>query len=250
MTARKRRSTSRVPPPTRGWPRDGGTSDAGQDGSPAHAGMAPRSFRARRSRGRFPRPRGDGPRASLKFPWRSGVPPPTRGWPAGDGSRDRGAAGSPAHAGMAPASVVLPTAVRGFPRPRGDGPAQRVARRQRWRVPPPTRGWPGVQGRQAAQAWGSPAHAGMAPTASPSPPMPCGFPRPRGDGPRHDYFTSALPWVPPPTRGWPLCAGRGGRASDGSPAHAGMAPTIGSAGVPRDGFPRPLGDSTAFQRPT
>ena len=192
-------------------------------GSPAHAGMAP--WRPHRSPPtvRFPRPRGDGPRACPLAGRRTAVPPPTRGWPAMSTAQTALALGSPAHAGMAPTTTRATMTRAGFPRPRGDGPAQFQQADGVFTVPPPTRGWPFRRVDARRCAGGSPAHAGMAParpaSASPWPRVP----RPRGDGPHESVSRIQYPPVPPPTRGWPAHEVTDGPHHPGSPAHAGMA---------------------------
>ena len=118
------------------------------------------------------------------------------------------AAGSPAHAGMAPARHVPFRRDGGFPRPRGDGPeAMCHFRRSTDAVPPPTRGWPPLfrTDRCPRPRPGSPAHAGMAPSISVST-----------------------------------------AARSGSPAHAGMAPPRTATRHSSARFPRPRGDGPAF----
>ncbi len=136
----------RVPPPTRGWPlrHDPLTGDG--PGSPAHAGMAPFLARLLGVFLGFPRPRGDGPGREEASP--SLIP------------------GSPAHAGMAPALSGRSSRNSGFPRPRGDGPAVRCLGEPIDAVPPPTRGWPRLDHGPRRVLLGSPAHAGMACSAT------------------------------------------------------------------------------------
>ena len=50
-----------VSPPTRGWTADEDVAVIERIGFPAHAGMDPDSTVLTPDRGRFPRPRGDGP---------------------------------------------------------------------------------------------------------------------------------------------------------------------------------------------
>lgn len=99
-------------------------------------------------------------------------------------------------------------------------------------VPPPTRGWPPVAACRAGIGRGSPAHAGMARSSDCCRPMVGGFPRPRGDGPHRTCRNHRPRWVPPPTRGWPLRIHPMHILTDGSPAHAGMAPTDGLISQP------------------
>ena len=153
-----------------------------------------------------------------------------------------GGEGSPAHAGMAPASTATWCTCWGFPRPRGDGPSRTSRIMSAWEVPPPTRGWPLAQDGQRLADVGSPAHAGMAPVSRGCSLLSTRFPRPRGDGPGFPVHLDHDVMVPPPTRGWPARARVSLRSSRGSPAHAGMAPTRSPPRGRRPRFPRPRGD--------
>ena len=92
--------SSAVSPPTRGWTRDRSHRTDPRQGFPAHAGMDRAATSSPRTRARFPRPRGDGPR------FRSGqydlivVSPPTRGWTSTEVVEAIRVKGFPAHAGM------------------------------------------------------------------------------------------------------------------------------------------------------
>ena len=131
-----------VPPPTRGWPPRLRTIGRSVPGSPAHAGMAPHQRRKYGDSTGFPRPRGDGPALCSLKSRRAPVPPPTRGWPFAGGCEAGAGNGSPAHAGMAPISLLHSVTSSWFPRPRGDGPGLCPTRPPQPPVPPPTRGWP------------------------------------------------------------------------------------------------------------
>ena len=172
-----------VPPPTRGWtpsPRHPGHD--GQ-GSPAHAGMDFGRPRSRTPRSRFPRPRGDGPWPLGSKADTASVPPPTRGWTQQGQEDGPGGHGSPAHAGMDPTFPESSTKAWRFPRPRGDGPAGTTEILKKQTVPPPTRGWTRADPGGKRRHHGSPAHAGMDPSSTPSCRPRRRFPRPRGDGP-------------------------------------------------------------------
>ena len=235
---------ARVPPPTRGWSREGAGKIREVRGSPAHAGMVPARPRISAGFSRFPRPRGDGPLTPSPRVSRRSVPPPTRGWSARHHPVEQSGRGSPAHAGMVPAEAAPADVGAWFPRPRGDGPFIRLVLNRIDGVPPPTRGWSVGPQAHAASQWGSPAHAGMVPRARHHRPGALGspahagmvlvgiravardlrFPRPRGDGPRLSAGLHAEPPVPPPTRGWSRTAAVRLADVDGSPAHAGMVP--------------------------
>ncbi len=233
---------SQVPPPTRGWPPGGPHGQALQAGAPAHAGMAPTLTAAAQRWMGCPRPRGDGPDLVDKMGEDSEVPPPTRGWPPCYLQACMWCAGAPAHAGMAPGSDADKLARLRCPRPRGDGPSLCSRPSSRHAVPPPTRGWPRIDGQVRSRADGAPAHAGMAPTISARQVARYGCPRPRGDGPVTAGAGAPSIMVPPPTRGWPpeIVGRRMGR--DGAPAHAGMAPSFARLSRSRSWCPRPRGD--------
>ncbi len=179
-----------VPPPTRGWPRTVAHLRIAAEGSPAHAGMAPRPSDRGTASWRFPRPRGDGPAGDGIEAGTGMVPPPTRGWPLPMNRGSRHPAGSPAHAGMARQYAGRSLTLFRFPRPRGDGPGLSNEYMGAMLVPPPTRGWLARARLAGFSAAGSPAHAGMAPQPEPGQGWRARFPRPRGDGPR-----SAPRWV-------------------------------------------------------
>ena len=216
---------SGVSPPTRGWTVLGAAPAAGGGGFPAHAGMDPPVAHSSPSAHGFPRPRGDGPSiypADLTGPQ---VSPPTRGWTVLTEHRVSLRLGFPAHAGMDPPHTRSPRSLRGFPRPRGDGPRSPETVIRPAAVSPPTRGWThGLTGHRQAPR-GFPAHAGMDRRLSPHRHVLVRFPRPRGDGP---------PAMAPVTM-----------PSGGFPAHAGMDP-FRFRWPPSDaGFPRPRGDGPA-----
>ena len=234
--------TTPVPPPTRGWPHSGGCAHAGRRGSPAHAGMALRHAGSAAPCTRFPRPRGDGPLTSGGFIEHAEVPPPTRGWPVGRDQLVAWAGGSPAHAGMARHDETPSSPSFWFPRPRGDGPAMKRAKKMGILVPPPTRGWPSPALTPPPFPVGSPAHAGMAQGHYVYTAVQYRFPRPRGDGPLRRSATRLTILVPPPTRGWPMGDLAPEPRGHGSPAHAGMAPCQRWRCGAFERFPRPRGD--------
>ena len=159
----RRRALPRAPPPTRGWTHRRRFHGGGERGSPAHAGMDPRSTSSSPTSGRLPRPRGDGPYLSAPGAGTSTAPPPTRGWTLRRCGGAGGLRGSPAHAGMDPRSSFAARAPCRLPRPRGDGPVGSFSSSRRNRAPPPTRGWTHALRAIHRAAAGSPAHAGMDP---------------------------------------------------------------------------------------
>ena len=191
-----------VSPPTRGWTPTSSSHGPYGAGFPAHAGMDPERAPVERLEGRFPRPRGDGPRNRGRYGGRSGVSPPTRGWTLRCCEGSHLAAGFPAHAGMDPATGARRPNRRWFPRPRGDGPSSSTHRSACHGVSPPTRGWTVDALPLLRPLLGFPAHAGMDRSGKRSWRWPMWFPRPRGDGPLGRGRSVSASRVSPPTRGW------------------------------------------------
>ena len=155
-------STS-VPPHTRGSSPDQWREIGIDVGSPAHAGIVPRSRPKNHQATGFPRTRGDRPSDCSRRGPRSRVPPHTRGSSQDPRIGEELDAGSPAHAGIVLCCSCRDCPPRGFPRTRGDRPSGQSHRHGVKKVPPHTRGssrdwqcgWPGFPG--------SPAHAGIVP---------------------------------------------------------------------------------------
>ncbi len=195
-----------APPLTRGWTPHRGFECEIEHGSPAHAGMDPRSSSTGFEGEWLPRSRGDGPAAyRAAYPERL-APPLTRGWTPRVAAAGAVDAGSPAHAGMDPFGRFVVARRKRLPRSRGDGPAS-ITSGQTVRVAPPlTRGWTPGPGDTGVIEVGSPAHAGMDPTAYRRASAGGGLPRSRGDGPRAGRCQSTRHTAPPLTRGWtPRC---------------------------------------------
>ncbi len=129
------------PPPTRGWTRGLPHRRTGRRVSPAHAGMDPRSLAGCIMSFCLPRPRGDGPRVGGAGTEGTASPPPTRGWTRGRVLNRQPVLVSPAHAGMDPTATPATRGEASLPRPRGDGPVEKLKHPQRKASPPPTRGW-------------------------------------------------------------------------------------------------------------
>ncbi len=171
-------------------------------GSPAHAGMVPRQRAPPARRAWLPRTRGDGPSRRRRARKPSMAPPHTRGWSLHGLSRSLPVEGSPAHAGMVPSRAAPRRAFGGLPRTRGDGPSAILLPRSHLMAPPHTRGWSPHPACQNRPGMGSPAHAGMVPSASSAFPPILRLPRTRGDGPDACRSGDRLPRAPPHTRGW------------------------------------------------
>jgi hypothetical protein len=89
---------------------------------------------------------------------------------------------------------------------------------------------------------GSPAHAGMDPLPFVSGCLMHWLPRTRGDGPQLYLAILALIPAPPHTRGWTPRMPEYSAARSGSPAHAGMDPSVPTGTVTSGGLPRTRGD--------
>ena len=216
-------------------------------GSPAPAGMVPPAYSAACATTRFPRTRGDGPRATAAISTRSAVPPHPRGWSRPPPIPAARTPGSPAPAGMVPRAQSKGASGPGFPRTRGDGPNGEVDASSAPAVPPHPRGWSRMAGLLPVPPGGSPAPAGMVPSSRPPLCRMRRFPRTRGDGPWYSVQSDVPPMVPPHPRGWSLRAANLPVGTHGSPAPAGMVPSRNKPQSPPARFPRTRGDGPFVQ---
>ncbi len=246
-----------APPHPRGWtPGACGGSTRGA-GSPAPAGMDPRSRRQSGIWTGLPRTRGDGPDAGVPRHHPGQAPPHPRGWtlrpqrdrrdhggapphPRGWTPRGRHAAGSargsPAPAGMDPPGDLLMSPLLRLPRTRGDGPYAASSGKKFRMAPPHPRGWTPCLLLRGRGRKGSPAPAGMDPNPSTPPPSRPRLPRTRGDGPAPNRSRLLRCLAPPHPRGWTRRSRDRRAVRPGSPAPAGMDPTM----PPRRGRPARL----------
>ena len=213
-----------VSPHTRGWTPTARCRGCAARGFPAHAGMDPSEQRWLPTTRRFPRTRGDGPKAKREIEDGVKVSPHTRGWTRRAYPLHTSRSGFPAHAGMDPRLRLDRRPDPGFPRTRGDGPVLPYQPAGPCSVSPHTRGWTPAEPALLAGTRGFPAHAGMDPCGPAPAPTATRFPRTRGDGPVLDQKEAEKPAVSPHTRGWTLDAGGRVDADAGFPAHAGMDP--------------------------
>ena len=214
--------TTPAPPHSRGWTVGVGKIMGTVLGSPALAGMDPRSARSAAESPRLPRTRGDGPGRSCRSGRDIWAPPHSRGWTrAAEISADR-IDGSPALAGMdlAPAGVDRPW--RRLPRTRGDGPTRGKQGGVAGAAPPHSRGWTWLAPPVTVEAAGSPALAGMDPCGEESHGNARRLPRTRGDGPGRSHRSRHPAGAPPHSRGWTMASLWCPSRSTGSPALAGM----------------------------
>ncbi len=109
-------------------------------------------------------------------------------------------------------------------------------------APPHTRGWTVDHARCDTRHDGSPAHAGMDLRAVAARERRMGLPRTRGDGPAWSFACQDMDAAPPHTRGWTPGRCGGSSRKSGSPAHAGMDPSVSRAAWGRPRLPRTRGD--------
>ncbi len=237
----------RAPPRERGWTSVGLEQPAQESGSPARAGMDPRSLLATGRSAGLPRASGDGPCRRVRRVLRVVAPPRERGWTFDVPCRFDFDQGSPARAGMDPAWSDVDGATNRLPRASGDGPFRGHAdapTHEQLRLPrasgdgpqygsgvlkpagapPRERGWTVSQLGAGRQGRGSPARAGMDPRYTPSGDAVTRLPRASGDGPSPNAASGFLCAAPPRERGWTPAVECRLDGTVGSPARAGMDP--------------------------
>ena len=153
------------------------------------------------------------------------------------------AAGSPAHAGMHPTWTGVSDAQTGLPRARGDAPTCLGSSVLATLAPPRTRGCTLLRGDGQRRMVGSPAHAGMHPTAALGVQECPRLPRARGDAPVAAWQRIACTAAPPRTRGCTPWLAPESRTVQGSPAHAGMHPRLPPRSPLPHRLPRARGDA-------
>ena len=237
-----------APPPTRGSTLRAPGFRPGDGGSPAHAGIDRCGFWVSCWLTRLPRPRGDRPYSTRAHNVRASAPPPTRGSTFPKPTERHGYHGSPAHAGIDLERLAGERCKRGLPRPRGDRPVAAVQTVAQIVAPPPTRGSTPAPSDCTMQWKGSPAHAGIDLPSVCSRSSRQRLPRPRGDRPCSSAISCAARMAPPPTRGSTPFSACPQCMRFGSPAHAGIDPTLAAVTTPSAGLPRPRGDRPQAER--
>ena len=190
--------------------------------SPAGAGMDLQFKTGFHRLFRFPRRRGDGPKAPARWVVLQPFPPQARGWTRVVQVKSVIPLVSPAGAGMDLDRRDCRPPPRCFPRRRGDGPTICLLLFFVQVFPPQARGWTVDEEIPPGPRHVSPAGAGMdlsIPTKSAV--APC-FPRRRGDGPDTKTYRGTCSTFPPQARGWTAHLRMGRKASQVSPAGAGM----------------------------
>ena len=238
-------TTERAPPRLRGWTRARPIPGGQAEGSPALAGMDRSRASGRSFPLRLPRACGDGPQAGGRTRRMMRAPPRLRGWTPRRDREERQSRGSPALAGMDPASRSSAWTRSGLPRACGDGPQLGRDPRASPVAPPRLRGWTRVGVARAGGGGGSPALAGMDPSGRSGKATNTWLPRACGDGPVADFGFhrwARLPracgdgpstcWpkvesimAPPRLRGWTRVPRPRRHRDRGSPALAGMDPS-------------------------
>ncbi len=191
-------------------------------GSPAPAGIDPTPVEGETALRRLPRSRGDRPGAADDTAAVQAAPPLPRGSTRRRGALHSVCHGSPAPAGIDPAgSGALRRSTR-LPRSRGDRPPLRVFGIYAVQAPPLPRGSTPRQVRNPAGHPGSPAPAGIDPSAAAASRYSAGLPRSRGDRPLSSSTRIADMKAPPLPRGSTLPAPLFRHDRLGSPAPAGI----------------------------
>ena len=159
--ARKGTRIRGLPPHTRGCTHHEATKIREPEASPAHAGMHLSRWVLRLLAIRFPRTRGDAPKALPSRLSTRRLPPHTRGCTVSLQAARKGLAASPAHAGMHRDQGTKRCHRERFPRTRGDAPSSDACRGGGPSLPPHTRGCTLVDGGVDHVRAASPAHAGI-----------------------------------------------------------------------------------------
>ncbi len=234
--------TDAAPPHTRGSTLRNQLNEISDVGSPAHAGIDPRSGCAHAGEARLPRTRGDRPAERLMADPEFLAPPHTRGSTPTMTISTATEGGSPAHAGIDPEGDRVHHVGLGLPRTRGDRPAHGASATISTLAPPHTRGSTRRVGAGVHVGGGSPAHAGIDPSAPRAATSCRRLPRTRGDRPDGQGVARPQLRAPPHTRGSTPCCAFGRRVGSGSPAHAGIDPAIDRLEQRTLGLPRTRGD--------
>ena len=185
------------------------------EGSPASAGIDPISVHATQFATWLPRIRGDRPRHQRASLRRSQAPPHPRGSTRSLTAFGDDLKGSPASAGIDPSTPSNGGNTPRLPRIRGDRPGRRSGLAGWCRAPPHPRGSTLPFAAPAPVEPGSPAPAGIDPSASCAAAGDRRLPRTRGDRPAMAAIRRRRGRAPPHPRGSTLSAipfrnGRGG----------------------------------------
>ena len=190
----------------------------------------------------LPRARGDRPPGGPTFLARVLAPPRPRGSTLGKTMAGAAEDGSPAPAGIDPASDYILALRPRLPRARGDRPKKRIPPPPDVTAPPRPRGSTGVRRQAVRLGRGSPAPAGIDPPPALIPDWRSRLPRARGDRPPNGRPKGARAKAPPRPRGSTLLDDPAPHHVGGSPAPAGIDPGSRRIGPTRSRLPRARGD--------
>ena len=255
-----------APPHPRGSTPGNVPEGEARGGSPASAGIDPTRTGCRTWPRRLPRIRGDRPGSYMEVEVRREAPPHPRGSTPDVAALAGGPAGSPASAGIDPPACDPRPCGSWLPRIRGDRPAMNVgnpgalpapphprgsthaalldARGDVDRAPPHPRGSTHEIPRdpRGARLRGSPASAGIDPSFVSHGAATGGLPRIRGDRPTAFKEQGTSVTAPPHPRGSTRGLDPRRAAAAGSPASAGIDPTVSISSTTRARLPRIRGD--------
>ncbi len=170
------------------------------------------------------------------------ISPPAWGWPETSSPLITQWEDFPTRVGMARPPTRRGRRGRGFPHPRGDGPASHCPAGRVWQISPPAWGWPGDVTEKHHQAVDFPTRVGMARPAVFHRYAIGGFPHPRGDGPSGQVRNYHEQQISPPAWGWPACYRCWSGSARDFPTRVGMARDFGTRKSPPPRFPHPRGD--------
>ena len=174
----------------------------------------------------LPRARGDRPPGGPTFLARVLAPPRPRGSTLGKTMAGAAEDGSPAPAGIDPASDYILALRPRLPRARGDRPKKRIPPPPDVTAPPRPRGSTGVRRQAVRLGRGSPAPAGIDPPPALIPDWRSRLPRARGDRPCAEGSPCACCAAPPRPRGSTRHLPGRQDIRRGSPAPAGIDPPM------------------------
>ncbi len=165
-------ATAKISPPAWGWPEWQIRARQRTRDFPTRVGMARHPNREMPDHGRFPHPRGDGPRSFAAHPVHFRISPPAWGWPAHTRAISNVVSDFPTRVGMARGGIGMHCSMYGFPHPRGDGPLFTISDDNSRAISPPAWGWPAVIVWVFAPCVDFPTRVGMARV----PPQSCALP--------------------------------------------------------------------------
>ncbi len=242
LRARPPPALPKVSPRPRGSTTPPGSLRARHAGFPAPAGIDPRLQTAPRSKGGFPRARGDRPGSKTSDYAVAVVSPRPRGSTRPCRPDDGRQPGFPAPAGIDPECRPRRQGRPGFPRARGDRPLRPPRACEMAEVSPRPRGSTPDPHPEPPAAAGFPAPAGIDLNLAGCKVVRVWFPRARGDRPSTAWRRTSRRWVSPRPRGSTRSQEPTEPGKEGFPAPAGIDPLRCWRPSSGGGFPRARGD--------